>query len=88
MVIVSSVRKSVSSSSEAVKSIIPTVDQNISAKYSPQFSVNDQAIDIQTTSASSRVSNRLNVSVSRSPEIVSKKQDRVGVLGVVVPGEV
>ena len=31
---------------------MPTVDQNIRAKYSPHSSVNDQAIEIQTTSPS------------------------------------
>ena len=35
------------SSSEAASSIIPTVAQNRRAKYSPQSSVNDQAIDSQ-----------------------------------------
>jgi hypothetical protein len=49
---VSSARNKVTSSSAAVSSIMPTVAQNISARYSPHSSVKFQAIESQSTSPS------------------------------------
>ena len=67
------------SSSEAVSSIMPTVAQNSRAKYSPQSSVNDQAIDSQTTSPSRTTNRTLKIAVCRSADSVPKKIARVRV---------
>ena len=64
---------------------MPTVDQNRSAKYSPQFSVNVQAIDIRKTRASRTTRSRLNSSVMKSPAIVPKKRTGSGFESVSAP---
>ena len=61
------------SSSEAASSIMPTVAQITRAKYSPQSSVNDQAIDIQTTSPSMTMNRMLKTPVCRSADSVPRK---------------
>src|SRR5208337_1170069 len=80
MVIVSSVRKSVTSSSEAASSIMPTVAHVTRAKYSPQSSVNDQAIDSQTTSPSMMMNRTFKTPVCRSADSVPRKIAPPGLL--------
>ena len=52
---------------------MPTVAQNIRAKYSPHSSVNDQAIDSQRTSPSRRTKRMLKYADLGSADSVPKK---------------